>query len=270
MVLIIQEGLLALIGSRFALSEDSRSGIACCEEGLFVAGVALLEKALERNAGWLPRPVSDLNREIAQQYGLPFDLSAKLDSLRAIARALDVGDLIYARLLTLHLRIPDPPEDKSNVDELVVLARRFRANGLLKVAWDPTKHPRWPAGSPGSVGGEFAPAGTSGDPETDEQTSQTTTAQITIPAPWALPDLTPFPSEIVPAPLAPNFDPRHSLESYPDRPECVEEWAYAISYCQKLIGRGLLGTDGYRGSGKNFQQCVLGLVSESCGGNSVS
>jgi hypothetical protein len=267
--LTFQEVLMTFIGSRFALSEDSQSGVACCEDGIFVAGVPLLEKARERNAGWFPRPISDLNRQISEQYGVPIDLSAKLDSLRAIARALDAGDLIYARLLTLHLRIPDPPQQES-VDELVVLAHRLRASGLLKVAWDPTKHPRWPAGTPDGVGGEFAPAGTFGDSDADEG-QRATTAQITIPAPWAIPDLAPLPSEITPAPLIPNIDPRHSLENpYPDRPECVEEWAHALSYCQKLIGRRLLGTDGYRGRGRTFQQCVLGLVSEACGGNSVT
>jgi hypothetical protein len=269
-VLTFQEVLLTFIGSRFALSEDRQSGIACCEDGIFVAGVPLLEKACARNAGWFPRPISDLNREISDQYGVPIDLSAKLDSLRAIARALDTGDLIYARLLTLHLRIPDPPQQKS-VDELVVLAHRLRASGLLKVAWDPTKHPRWPAGAPGSVGGEFAPAGAFGDSGVAEETPRATTAQITIPVPWAIPNLAPLPSEITPAPLIPNIDPRHSLENpYPDRPECVEEWASAIKYCRDLIRQRLLGTDGHRGSGRTFQQCVLGRVSEACGGSSTA
>lgn len=262
---------LPLIASRFGLSECTENGVACCEEGVFVAGVPLLEKVHEPNAVWRPRPLTDLNHEIAKRYGLPIDLSGRLDSLRAISRALDAGDLIYARLLTLHLRIPDPTQHKSDAGELIALAHRLRANGLLKVAWDPAKHPRWPAASPGGVGGEFAPAGTFSDPEPDEERPPAPTAQITIPAPWALPDLTPLPSEIAPAPLVPSVDPRHSLENpYPDRPECVEEWAYAVKYCKDLIDQGLLGTDGYRGRGRTFQQCVLGLVSEACGGSSTA
>jgi hypothetical protein len=263
---------LVLIASRFGLSERTKSGVACSGEGLFVAGVPLLEKAQEPNAAWHPRPIVDLNSEIGKHYGLPIDLSARLDSLKAIARALDAGDLIYARLLTLHLRVPDPPEHKCNAAELLALAQRLRANGLLKVAWDPAKHPRWPAGSPDSIGGEFAPAGTPGDAEAGGGRPQAaTTAQITIPVPWAIPDLTPFPSEIVPAPLVPNIDPRHSLENpYPDRPECVEQWAYAIKYCRDLIDRRLLGADGYRGRGNTFQRCVLGQVSEACGGSSIT
>jgi hypothetical protein len=270
-VLNILGGPVTLIGSHVAPSEQAGIGIECSEEGVFVAGVPLLEQDRGPNAKWCPRPLGDLNHEITKRYGLAVDLSARLDSLRAIAQALDIGDLIYARLLTLHLRIPDAPQDKGDPDELIHLAYRLRASGLLKADWDPTKHPRWPAGSPGSVGGEFAPAGTSGDQETNEQTSQTTTAQITIPTPWAIPDAAPLPTEIVPAPLVPNIDPRHGLENpYPDRPQCVEEWAYAIKFCRDLIDRGVLGTDGYRGRGRNFQQCVLGLVSESCGGNSTA
>lgn len=82
---------------------------------------------------------------------------------------------------------------------------------------------------------------------------------------------TEFPSEIVPAPLAPPIiNPRGELRNpYPDRPECEEQWADAFEYCGKLLRRGLLGTDEYRGIGRTFYQCVMGQVSEDCGGNPV-
>jgi hypothetical protein len=51
------------------------------------------------------------------------------------------------------------------------LARRLRSSGMLKADWDPTQHPRWPAGSPGGIGGEFAPAGTAYDDATSTEQS---------------------------------------------------------------------------------------------------
>lgn len=265
---------MPLIGSRFALSEQAQSGVACSEQGVFVAGVPLLQKVARPNSRWQLRPVAELNTDLGKRYGAPIDLGGKIDSLNAIARALDRGDVVYAQIATLHLRIPDPLEltkSAQSADEIIKLARQLRASGLLKEGWDPTKHPRWPAGSPGGIGGEFAPAGISEGSAADEQRPPVTTAQITIPMPLELPGEIPIPSEIVPAPLIPNIDPRHSLENpYPDRPECVEQWANAIKYCQDLIDRRQLGTDAYRGKGRTLQQCVLGLVSEACGGNSTA
>jgi hypothetical protein len=163
--------------------------------------------------------------------------------------------------------------------ETTDLADQLRASGLLKADWDPAKHPRWPAGSPDGIGGEFAPAGTSsGDPADRGQSAGTLAAgelnapvspvQFAIPAPFELPGGIPFPSEIVPPPAIPDIYPRSGFRNpYPDRPECEEEWAHALEYCSELMRSGRMGTDGVRGFGRTFQQCVLGLVSENCGGS---
>jgi len=174
--------------------------------------------------------------------------------------------------VTLHLQIPDPPPLTKLArcpSEIIDLARRLEASGLLKADWDPTKHPRWPAGSPGGIGGEFAPIGAaSGDSATGEQSAPVIPAQITIPVPFELPGGIPFPSEIVPPPALPDIYPRSGLRNpFPDRPECEEEWAHALEYCQGLIENKRMGKDGYRGFGRAFQQCVLGMVREDCGGN---
>jgi hypothetical protein len=74
----------------------------------------------------------------------------------------------------------------------------------------------------------------------------------------------PWPSEITP-PLS-IFPRRELVNPYPDRPECEREWADAFRFCDDLRRRRLLGKDGYRGFG-DFYQCVMGRVSEDCGGN---
>jgi hypothetical protein len=266
------------VGRCFGLSDILGSGIFCGENGVFVADVALLEQSHGPDGAkqWLPRPVNDLNRDLSKRYGIPVEINAKIASLKSIARALGRGDLFHAQIATLHLQIPDPPvltKSIQNTSEVIHLAQRLRSSSLLKADWDPAKHPRWPAGSPGSIGGEFAPAGST---TVDSSTAGSSTAplmpvQLTIPAPFEVPGAIPFPSEIVPAPVIPNIYPRDVPRNpYPDRPECEEEWAEAARYCNELLRSGRLGKGDYSGMGKSFYQCVMGQVSEACGGNPTS
>ena len=98
-------------------------------------------------------------------------------------------------------------------------------------------------------------------------------AQIAIPAPFdvPIPGEIPLPSEIVPPLVTPNISPLYIPKNpYPSRPECVREWADAYRYCQKLSDRGLLRVGDYRGMGKTLSDCIMGQVSESCGGNATS
>lgn len=158
------------IGRYFSLSVEPTRGVFCGQEGLFVGGVPLLER--RRNSSgtdeWQPRPAADLNRELQKHYGVPVEFERKMGGLGAICRALNRSDLIHAQIATLHLQIPEPPvftKAAQTPDTAIDLVRELRISGLLKQNWDSQKHPRWPAGSPDSVGGQFAPANTaSGDP----------------------------------------------------------------------------------------------------------
>ena len=82
----------------------------------------------------------------------------------------------------------------------------------------------------------------------------------------------PFPTEITPIPLVPpDVHPRDLPKNpYPDRPECAQEWAEAQEYCRGLLAKGLMGKGDYRGMGKSLYQCILGQVSEDCGGNPMA
>jgi hypothetical protein len=263
------------LGRRFALSDQHGHGVSCDQAGVFVGAVPLLEPC--RNCGgfqkWRPRPMDELNRDLSKRYGVPIEFDAKLEGLAAIARALDRGDFLHAHIATLHLQIPDPPplaKAPPSATELDALAKELRASNMLKQDWDPQKHPRWPAGSPDSIGGRFAPDDADLDgASADESNASTRTAQagtITVPFEAVAPrGAIPWPSEIAP-PL--EIYPRHRLENpYPDREGCDEEWEYAKEYCQRLSERGLLGKGDYREHGKAFLQCVLGQVSERCGGS---
>jgi hypothetical protein len=210
---------------------------------------------------------------------LPIAFDGRIDALSAVARALNRGDVVHAQIATLHLRIPDPPAPvKLNppANEVLDLACRLRASGLLKADWDPAKHPRWPAGSPHGIGGEFAPSGATADTSAAEDSNANVipvqAGSVATPFDFALPRTLRLPSEIGPAvPAFPTINPREGLRNpYPDRPECEQEWAEAIQYCGKLEVRGLLGKGDYRRMGRTFRECVLGQVSEACGGGSTA
>jgi hypothetical protein len=267
------------LGRHFSLSPVSGAGVSCGETGLFVDDVRLLEVNQDQSRQWQPRPLSDLNRDLGERYGLPIDCNAKIGGLAAIARALNRGDILHAQIVALHLQFPNPPaltKAAPNASEIVNLARQLRASGLLKADWDPLKHPRWPAGSPGSIGGEFAPRGNAADNSViEDQNAPIIPAQLTLPVPfdWVVPRgaPVPWPSEIVPAPFAPpNANPiTIPRNPYPGRPKCIAEWAEATEYCIDLWTSGQMGKDYNRGQGRTVSEYIMGRMSQDCGGNRV-
>ena len=244
---------MGYVGRHFTLSNERDYGVFCDENGLLVGGVPLFERT--RSSGgpeqWRPRQVFDLNRDLSKRYGLPIDISSKMGSLAAIARALDRGDLVHALIAAPHLQLPDPPDLAKSapaVPEVIDLARSLKASGLLKADWDPTKHPRWPAGSPGGIGGEFSPSGSANtDSPLVETNPKLLPVQLTIPAPFEIPEI-PLPSEVLPpAILPPITSPLHIPRNpYPGRRRCVKEWAEATEYCLGLWTKGWLARGDYR------------------------
>ncbi|MHB8283610.1 MAG: hypothetical protein ACYDD1_02945, partial [Caulobacteraceae bacterium] len=251
----------------FRLSASPHEGVWCGRGGASVGGVSLVEQAADREGGerWRPRLADDLSFELTRSYGFPVDALGKMTGLAAVAQGLNDGDLARTQVILLHLQFPDPPslaKGRPPVRARDQLQRQLKASGLLKAGWDPNEHPRWPAGSEGGVGGEFAP-GNSG--------ATLTHAQITwapeIIEPWVprlvLPKAPTMPSEIVP-PISPTMPKDLPLNPYPDRPECEQEWAQAKKYCLRLSKERKMGKDGYRGLGWWIEQCMRGQVSEGC------
>src|SRR5579862_3123819 len=168
----------------FRLSPTTRasSAVSCTKDGAFVGGVALLEKCSQPagTVGWRPRALKGLNDDLTERFGVPIDFTRAMSGVAAIGRALSAGDLARAQLITVLLKIPDPPdlaESQCTAPEVASTALRLYASGILKSDWDSNKHPRWPAGSPGGTGGEFAPAGT------ETSSASLIPAQTTIPFP---------------------------------------------------------------------------------------
>ena len=148
----------------FRLSPPAKGdGVSCDVDGAFVGAVPILRR-LQKNGGeeWQPRDCDELSDEIGAYYGLPIDMSSKAGGLKTIADALNKGDVARAQIATLLLGIPDPLPLSKNArsrEEIIKLIRDLHWSGLIKEDWEPDEHPRWPAGSPDSIGGDFAPKG---------------------------------------------------------------------------------------------------------------
>jgi hypothetical protein len=148
----------------FRLSQPAGvSGISCDATGAFVDDIPLLKRSDEAAGSiWIPRPSDELSEEFGARYGLPIDLSSRVGGLNAIARALNADDIALAQIATVQFAIPEPrslSKDASSRQAFQQFICDLSANGLLKSDWDSDEHPRWPAGSADSQGGQFAPKG---------------------------------------------------------------------------------------------------------------
>ncbi len=261
----------------FRLSDTIGRGVHCNRDGLHVGSTPLLERveSAERGATLRPRSLAAIRDELSAVYDLPVAFAAKVDGLATVAGALDRGDLVRAQIAALLLGLPDPPDvakSERSPNDINELAKKLEASGLLEAAWDPTKHPRWPAKSPDGVGGQFAP--TDAVYDSGDTSVSIVQAQIAIPAPSIeipVPIPLPLPFEIVPPIIAPYILPRSLPQNpYPGRPECVREWQDAYDFCWNLKSTGRLGRGDWRGMGKTLRDCILGQVTERCGGLSTS
>lgn len=129
--------------------------VECDEDGLRIAGFDLLEKQVFGTRSlWRVCALSVVENGLARAYGHEIDASQKLGGLRAVATALDDGDICLAQIAALLLRLPNPFKSPQPTAEKDVLGKTLHENGWLLKNWNPDLHPR--AGAPPNPGW-FAP-----------------------------------------------------------------------------------------------------------------
>ncbi len=148
----------------FRLSPSGKGrGVSCDANGAFIGSIPLLKRAkIHGRDRWEPHNSSDLSKQLGNQLSLPIDMSAKAGGIKAIANALNEGNVVRAQIAAVLLGIPDPQplrEGSRSRSEMIKFIRDLDWSGLIKAEWDPDEHPRWPAGTPDNRGGEFAPKG---------------------------------------------------------------------------------------------------------------
>jgi hypothetical protein len=157
----------------FRLSPPGGRGVSCVADGAFVGPVPLLKRATDSSGRetWAPRSATALNADLGFCYGLPVDVVSRAGGLNAIARALNDGAILRAKIAALHLQFPDLPPLTRSYEETAALAKALHQSGILKADWDPTRHPR--LGGPPNAGW-FAPAGLDGNAPEIPQKAPTT------------------------------------------------------------------------------------------------
>lgn len=171
----------------FRLSpRDQQAGVSCDENGAFVGDIPLLTRSSANGKDhWRPIDSKQLSEMIGSRFGFPIDMTRKIGGLTVIAKALNAGDIARAQIAALLFGIPDPPQFSKTAnsrDAMIKFIRDLHWSGLIKADWDSDKHPRWPAGSPDSQGGQFAPKGDGTAGEVSDPGS-TSTERDRIPTP---------------------------------------------------------------------------------------
>jgi hypothetical protein len=126
-------------------------GVSCDENGPAMGPIRFLVKTA---AGFVPRPIEELNVVLSRTFDQPIDCTDLWPRLRAVARALDAGNLPRAMIATQLLRLP-----------VLSKAEARRAAALAKAAPDDPRHPGWPGGTEGGLGGKFRPKEGGADPK---------------------------------------------------------------------------------------------------------
>ena len=124
------------------VSNRADPGLFCGKDELTLGGIPLLTGT---RSDLRPRPLADLQQVLDAAYGddAAIDAVARLPCLQSIARALNAGDLSYAAMLSLMLRLPD-------IDQIGMSRLRLAADATVaKYDDDETRdrRGRWTSGS---------------------------------------------------------------------------------------------------------------------------
>src|SRR5262249_24034540 len=274
-------------------------GLSCDEQGVFFCGgtpLVMRARDAARKTIYRERHVAEINFALSAAFDAQVDFGGRMGLLKRIAGHLTDGNLSAARMAALHLHMPElhdvagqtrlnraeallaahlrpiasPPVSRSRCSCPGRDAERARTHKR-----DVSKEPRIPRGEAG--GGQWTSGGgIDRDGKTPGSNSLLVPAQMAPVMPWARPaplpwTLPPPPTEISPFLDLPGdtLDPGKPLRNpFPRNERCVEEWDHAFEYCDDLEKKGLLGKGDHKESGRTYRQCVLGQVSEECGGSS--
>lgn len=157
---------------RLSEAGEDNLGLACSANGLELARTPLIER---HGDSFVVRQRDEIERLLSRAYRCDFTADRLMPALAVVAAALNTNDRCLAHIAAVHLRLPDVPnqtarQDMEAADFLIKLTRDASSSTLepprrwagptleiRKASPNDPKHPGWPAGTEGGLGGKFRP-----------------------------------------------------------------------------------------------------------------
>ena len=141
---------------------ENNLGLACTEEGLLLARTSLIERRDDR---FVVRGQREIERLLSRAYRTDLAADRLMPGLATVAAAMNANEQCLARIAAVHLRIPDLPDqaarDHMEAEDILIKSAYWNAalhpHDIHKASPDDPKHPGWPAGTEGGLGGKFRP-----------------------------------------------------------------------------------------------------------------
>ena len=157
---------------RLSEGGEDNLGLACTNEGLVLGRTPLIER---RDHRFVVRDRGEIEALLSRAYRKNIAADRLMPGLAIVAAALNANDPCLARIAAVHLRIPDLPDrsarDGLEAEDILIKRANAVARDIHKASPDDPKHPGWPKGTPGGLGGKFRP-------KTDAEISQETKSRL--------------------------------------------------------------------------------------------
>jgi hypothetical protein len=147
---------------RLSEGGEDNLGLACTKDGLILGRTLLVER---RDGSFFVRERSEIERLLRRAYRTDLAVDRLMPGLATVASALNANDSCLACLAAVHLRLPDLPDliarDDMEAEDILIKFSNWEAalppREIHKASPDDPKHPGWPAGTDGGLGGKFRP-----------------------------------------------------------------------------------------------------------------
>ena len=153
---------------RLSEGGENNLGLACTNDGLVLGRTPLIKRPDRR---FVVRDRAEIEALLSRAYRKNIAADRLMPGLATVAAALNANDPCLARIAAVHLRIPDLTDrsarDDLEAEDILIGRANADARDIHKASPDDPKHPGWPKGTPGGLGGKFRP-------KTDAEISQET------------------------------------------------------------------------------------------------
>jgi hypothetical protein len=147
---------------RLSEGGDDNLGLACTNDGLMLGRTPLVER---RDQSFFVRDRSEIGRLLYRAYRTDLSVDRLMPGLAIVASALNANDPCLACIAAVHLRLPDLPNqtarDDMEAEDNLIRSSNWKSplppREMHKASPEDPKHPGWPAGTAGGIGGEFRP-----------------------------------------------------------------------------------------------------------------